>query len=217
MVRQTPDDLLIHARRVMKPFVERLAEEPEVQAVCILSSSADSQRNTTCFDHQSDFDVSVVVDVPMAVSEWRPHAWETYEILADRIPRWMPNFLFHVPVPWGAMEINVHQLVFQYERDPRTRWDGQKSDTYSRKCELVHDRQGQFERLIRDKACASRAALRFERERLTNRLTWDIPEMPRRQAERLGAAAGHHVLNVAIDELIDCLYVRQDEFVPNTK
>lgn len=88
----------------------------------------------------------------MAASEWRPSKTDTYRLIADRVPAWMPNFLFHVPVPWGSMEINVHQLIFQYESDPRTVWDSETCDTYLNKCELVFDRDGRFQQLIQQHA-----------------------------------------------------------------
>src|SRR2546430_5889564 len=124
----TPDenDLLTHARQVMEPFLSALAAKPGVQAVYVLSSSARNAAQPTLYDEESDFDVSLVLDVPMAVSEWRPQRCDSYRLLANRIPKWVPNFLFCIPVPWGRMEVNVHQLILQYEADPRTVWDGEQ-------------------------------------------------------------------------------------------
>src|SRR2546430_1835415 len=184
MSEPTGRELREHARAVMAPFVEALAERPGVQAVCVLSSSARCPGNPTHFDEGSDFDVAAVLDVPMAVSEWRPRKADTYRLLAARLPIWLPNFLFHVPVPWGRMEVNVHQLVFQYEHDPRTTWDGEKCDTYLNKRETVLDRDGLFRQLIEQKAQAAQTQLSQEHARLANRLTWDVRELPLRQARR---------------------------------
>lgn len=76
------------------------------------------------------------------------HRCDSYRLLANRIPKWVPNFLFCIPVPWGRMEVNVHQLIFQYEADPRTVWDGEQCDTYLNKREVIHDQDGLFAILI---------------------------------------------------------------------
>ena len=215
----TPDenDVLIHARGVMEPFLSALAAKPGVQAVYILSSSARNAAQPTLFDQESDFDVSLVLDVPMAVSEWRPQRCDSYRLLANRIPKWVPNFLFCVPVPWGRMEVNVHQLIFQYEADPRTVWDGEQCDTYLNKREVIHDQDGLFAILIERKVMAARTQLAIEHARLANRITWDVREMPLRQARRLGPPTGHYILNVAIEEVVDCIYMLHGQFVPNKK
>lgn len=211
------NELLTEARRVMQPFLDTLASKPHVQAIYILSSSARCASNPTRFDKESDFDVSLVLDIPMATSEWRPSKTDTYRLIADRIPDWVPNFLFYVPVPWGAMEVNIHQLIFQYESDPRTVWDGQKCDTYLTKREVVVDRDRLFAQLIEQKANAGQAQLSIDHSRLANRITWDIREMPLRQARRLGTESGHYILNIAIDEVVDCVYAARGQFVPNKK
>jgi hypothetical protein len=217
MSSREPNPTLVQARAIMQPFLDTLAAKPDVQAVLVLSSSANTPSNPTTFDEESDFDVSLVLDVPMAASEWRPQRSDTYRLLGDRIPGWVPNFLFSVPVPWGRMEVNVHQMIFQYEADTRTAWDGQKCDAYLNKREVIVDHEGCFEQLIEQKAGRGRAQLVTECIRLANRITWDISEMPLRQARRLGPASGHHVLNTAIEETIDCVYAANGLFIPNRK
>ncbi|MBP2322642.1 hypothetical protein JOF56_003027 [Kibdelosporangium banguiense] len=212
-----PNQTLTQARAVMQPFLDALAAKPDVQAVLVLSSSACTSANPTHFDEESDFDISLVLDIPMAASEWRPRRSDTYQLLADRIPDWVPNFLFHVPVPWGRMEVNVHQMIYQYEADPRTVWNGDKCDAYLNKREVIADREGRFQQLVDEKARRSLSQLADEHVRLANRLTWDITTMPFRQARRLGSSSGHHILNVAIDEVIDCVYAMSGLLIPNRK
>lgn len=212
-----PNAVLERAREAMAPLLDDWISKPEVQALYVLSSSADCPSNPTRFDHESDFDVAVVLDLPMQATEWRPHLADTCLLLGDRIPQWLPRFLFHVQVPWGQMEVNVHQLIYQYECDPRTSWPGEKCDTYLCKSEVLHDRDGSFQQLIHHKAQAARTQLDLERERLANRITWDIREMSLRQARRLGPEAGHYLLNLAVDEVIDCVYATAGQFIPNRK
>src|SRR2546421_3302440 len=206
MCDQNRVEALGEARRVMQPFLDKLAGKPNVQAIYILSSNARTPENPTHFDEESDFDMALVLDVPMDASEWRPWRAATYKIIADRMPGWLPNFMFIVPVPWGTMEVNVHQLVLQYESDSRTIWDGEKCDTYLTKGEKVVDRDGLFEQLIQSKARVGRSQLIIDQTHLANRITWDITELPTRQARRLGPASGHFILNCAIEEVVDCIY-----------
>jgi hypothetical protein len=201
----------------MEQFLSALGTKPDVQAVYILSSSAVTPTNSSRFDQESDFDVALVLDIPMDSSEWRPQEAETYRLLADRIPSWVPNFLFHVPMPWGQMEVNIHQLIFQYECDPRTVWPGDKCDVYLNKSEKLVDRGDRFAQLVERKVEAGHKQLARERDRLANRITWDIREMPLRQARRLGPEAGHYLLNMALDEVIDCVYAAAGQFTPNQK
>lgn len=217
MSEAAPNQTLKQARATMQPFLDALAAKPDVQAVLVLSSSADTPANPTDFDEESDFDISLVLDIPVAASEWRPRRTDTYQLLGDRIPDWVPNFLFYVPVPWGRMEVNVHQMIYQYEADARTVWNGDKCDAYLNKREVIVDHEGRFARLIDEKAGRSLSQLADEHVRLANRLTWDITTMPFRQARRLGPPSGHHILNVAIDEVIDCVYAMNGLLIPNRK
>ncbi|MDJ0346293.1 hypothetical protein QMK19_36135 [Streptomyces sp. H10-C2] len=205
------------ARLAMQPLLDEFMSRSQTQAIYVLSSSASSPGNLTVFDEESDFDVSLVLDIPMDQSQWRSHPEDTYRILADRIPTWVPPFLFYVPVPWGRMEVNIHQLILPYEDDPRTIWRGEKCDVYLNKSEQLMDRGGAFGRLIRRKVERGHFALVREQQRLANRVTWDVREMPLRQGRRLGPEAGHHVLNAALEEVIDCIYVTANQFVPNRK
>jgi hypothetical protein len=204
------------ALNVMTPFLQRLMAKRECIGVGLLSSTAEVPSRACQFSQQSDFDVSVLIDVPMKGEEWCPDAHETYELLQDRLPAWLPNFLFYVEVPWGQMEVNVHQLVYPYELDDRTVWDDDKSDAYAHKLQLIYDPAGHFRHLVDRKASARRGKDR-EIARLANRLTWDVSYGPLKQAARHGSLTGHYMLNVAIEELLDLLYVRDSLPVPNKK
>lgn len=209
--------VLTAARQAMSPLVEDIAGRSEVQAVYVLSSSAVTDANSTRFDEESDFDVAIVLDIPIQTTQWRPRPADTYRLVADRIPNWVPPFLFYASVPWGQMEVNIHQLIYQYETDPRTCWNGEKCDTYVNEGEMVMDQGGAFQELIHAKVHQGNEALAVERRRLANRITWDVCEMPLRQARRLGPEAGHHLLNTAVEEVIDCLYTTHGRFVPSRK
>jgi hypothetical protein len=201
----------------MQPLLDELCARPGVQAVFLLSSTSTGGSRDVAFDTSSDFDIALVLDVPMAAQEWRPEPADSHALLQDRLPAWLPKFLFHVPTPWGAMEVNVHQLVHQYEMDPRTAWDDGKCEVYESKCDVLIDHDGAFTAVAAAKCARARALFPARRRFLANRLTWDVRIMPLRQARRLGPAAGHHLLNQAVDEAIDLVYLTHDEFVPHQK
>jgi hypothetical protein len=211
------DEAQALARAAMQPLVNAFAAKPEVQAICLLSSVARCERNLTRFTAASDVDLAIVLDLPMAACEWRPDRAATYRLLADRVPAWVPAFLFYLPMPWGRMEVNIHQQVYQYEADERTVWDGEKCDTYLNKREILFDRDGQWERLIEAKSQRGLRRLAAEHQRLQNRITWDVREMPLRQAQRLGPVSGHYILSKALDEVIDAIFAGAGLFIPNKK
>ncbi|WP_181785319.1 hypothetical protein [Streptomyces phytophilus] len=210
-------ELRAQARRCASNLIAELGKNPEVQALYVLSSSADTSENVTVFGEDSDFDLSVVLDVPLRSDEWRPKPEQTYDLLADRLPAWVPEFSFYLPVPWGRMEVNVHQLVYQYEADVRTVWNSDKCDAYSNKGEPLLDRAGRFGDLIALKTREQQHLQQQERLHLLNRITWDSREIALKQARRVGPSSGHVVLSMALDEVIDWIYITCGRLVPNRK
>ncbi|MFE7409559.1 hypothetical protein [Streptomyces laurentii] len=190
---------------------------PEVQALYVLSSSAVAPRNVTRFSTDSDFDVAVILDVPVKEAEWRLRPADTYALVRDRLPAWIPEFSFHLPVPWGRMEVNVHQLLFSYEADPRTTWNSDKCDAYGNKGEPLLDHGNSFGALIAHKTREQLERLENETHRLHNRITWDVREIPLRMARRVGVPTGHFVLSGALDEVVNWMYARSGRLLPNMK
>jgi hypothetical protein len=204
------------ARSTLEPFLRQLVAKQETLAVCLLSNAA-ATRDRLPFDEHSDFDVGLVIDVPIDPAEWRPLPFETYRLVEDRIPAWVPNFSFHVPVPWGHMEVNVNQLLYQYEADPRTIWGDGKCEAYGSTAEFLFDRDHRFERLIEEKADTQAATRRRRLTRLANRLDWDIRVLPRRQAARGEIEGAHLIVNEAIEELLELLFLSSGRFIPSLK
>jgi hypothetical protein len=215
-VRKTDDTKLDTAWRVMRPFLDRLAAKPETEAVLVLSSAA-SAGDRLPFDEQSDFDVALVIDVPVDPVEWRPDAWQTYRLLAARMPTWLPNFAFHVPVPWGRLEVNVHQLIYAYEADARTAWDDGKCEAYAQTGRILFDRRDRVATLVARKAAEQAAGRPARVTRLANRLTWDVATLPRRQAVRGEICAAHLIVAHAVDELLELCFLLAGRFVPAPK
>jgi hypothetical protein len=200
----------------MEPFLARLAAKPETQAVVALSSATEAT-NRLPFDTHSDFDVGLVLDVPVTAGEWRAQPWVTSQLVRDRLPGWLPNFSFHVPVPWGRLEVNVNQLIYDYEADERTEWEDAKCEAYAETGQIFFDRDGRFARLVRRKAAERLAGGPGRMLRMANRLEWDIGVLPRRQADRGELATAHYMVGRALDELIEACFTLAGRFVPNQK
>jgi hypothetical protein len=215
---KTSDSLtpLDRARDAAEPFVARLASKPEVEGIVFLSSAARSGDRAT-FDLQSDLDMTVFVRIGMTSADWRSDVREVRRNLADRIPRWMPDFSFYIPVPTGPVEVNLHQRIFDYEADERTVWDEAMREAHAYTAEIVYDRHGEVARLIADKTARDQTADRDRIIRLASRLSWDIRILPQRQLERGDAAAAHLMLNQAVDEIIELLHVLGGRYLPHRK
>ena len=115
-------ELITEAREVLGPFIARLVRQQHVEGVALLSSLATTGQRVT-FDELSDIDLTVWVRAGMEPHEWRPDPRVSRRLLVDRLPPWLGNFSFHVPLRWGMVEVNLHQRVIEYDADPRTAWD----------------------------------------------------------------------------------------------
>lgn len=216
MPHMTMRPALDEAWQRMDPFLERLAAKPETEAVVVLSNAAGA-RDRLPFDEHSDFDVGLVLSIPLSRDEWRPEPAETYRLVADRLPAWLPNFSFRVPVTWGRLEVNVNQLIYEYEADVRTTWDDAKCEAYAGTGRVLFDRSGRFQDVIRRKADECRRTHPRRLARLANRLAWDIELLPQRQAERGELLAAHHIVTRAVDEFIEACFLLAGRFLPNPK
>jgi hypothetical protein len=210
-------DLLSMAQDSIAPFIDRVCGQPETVSVAVLSS-ASGLGPIRMFDNDSDFDVSVMITIPgWRRSYWRPTQHESIQALQAEVPDWLPSFSFNVSVPWGDLEINVHQLVLEYELDPRTRWSAEKCDVYCHKCSVRYDPRGLLGQLIRDKAMHAKGRFPAERIRLANRLTWDMRKLPTVTSRRSGPEYGHYLVNNAIEELVELIFVVNERFLAARK
>ena len=189
---------------------------PETQAVLLLSG-AGGRAARSQFDQWSDFDVALVIDIPLGEDEWRSEPAETYALLTDRVPPWLPNFSFAVPTSWGTLEVNVNQLILQYEADPRTSWDESKCEAYSADPLVIVDHGGQFRSVIERKCRARRAHHRKRLVTLAARLEWDADTVPRQQEARGDLAGAHLSVTTALQEFIELGFVAAGLFLPNKK
>ncbi|TMM29713.1 MAG: DUF4037 domain-containing protein [Actinobacteria bacterium] len=216
MTASRATELIAEAREVLGPLLARLAGRQDVEGIAVLSSMAATGQRVT-FDELSDIDLTVWVRAGMRFHEWRPDPRATRRLLADRLPTWLGNFSFHVPMRWGMVEVNLHQRVIEYDADPRTVWDDAMREAHAYTAQVVYDRHGRVGRLIKAKTRMSGSERSDRLIRLASRLEWDIRRAPERMVLRGDIAAGHYVLAAAVDEIIELLYVLGSRFVPHRK
>jgi hypothetical protein len=144
-------------------------------------------------------------------------AWRARRLAAERLPGWLINFSFHVPVPWGRVEINAHQRIVEHDEDPATPWDDGLREALAYTSHILHDRTGRVRRLIEARTRLSADEQIRRLARLASRLDWDIRRIPERMAGRGDFTAGHHVLNAAVDELVEVAYLLAGRFLPSRK
>lgn len=201
---------------MLDPFIERLRSKREVEGIVVLSSAARTGERHS-FDRESDIDMAVFISVPLAPDEWRATSKEAATRLGDRIPAWLPNFSFVLPMPWGPVELNVHQQIYECEADPRTVWKESKREAYAYTREIVYDRRGRLAALIEERARYDEDEQRRRMARLANRLHWDLRRLPERQARRGDVVGAHHVVNVAFEEVVESVFLLVRRFLPHPK
>ena len=215
----TPDrtlQLIAETHTTLAPFIKRLASKPEVEGIVVLSGLARNGERIT-FDERSDIDLTMWIDTDMAFDEWSPDPRVTRRTLAHRLPGWLTNFTFQIPLSWGRVEVNAHQRLYAYDRDDRTRWDDAMREAHACTAEVVFDRSGHIRQLIDDKAVLSTDERDSRLLRLAARLYWDIDRVPMTMAERGDPAGGHHVLTAAFEQIIEVLYLLGHRCLPARK
>jgi hypothetical protein len=188
-----------------------------VDGVAVVSSAAlASDRDQ--FDAQSDVDLVVWLRLGLEGDGWWcASARAVRDRLQDRAPAWLPDFTFFVPVPWGRLELDVHQRVLEYDDHPRTVWEEGLREALARGPDLVFDRAGRVGRMIAERTGYDERERRRRLARLAVRLDWDAVVTPEREAGRGDVAGAHYLVNGAIDELVEILFVAARQHLPGRK
>lgn len=215
-VRSDPAKLIAEARQILDPFIARLARQPQVEGVVLLSSMAVTGQRVT-FDEMSDIDLTVWLRCGMRADQWRPAPRATRRLVVDRAPQWLGNFSFDLPMRWGMVEVNVHQRLIEYDLDTRTIWDDAMREAHAYTAEILHDPNSNVARLLNMRTSMSEAERLDRLIRLANRLEWDIRRAPERMFHRGDVAAAHGILGAAVDEMIELLYALAGRFMPHRK
>jgi hypothetical protein len=153
-----PTARAIALREVMAPLIERLADRPETAGVCVLGSFALSGIRPAA-DKFSDFDIALFLklDVPADILSLPVIPFQ--RAVQPYLPQWLPNFKFLYPGadPLGEsdalpLQINIHQLVYDYEVQDSIVWTADRREAFSRTCDVVYDLDRKIASLIEAKS-----------------------------------------------------------------
>ncbi len=212
----TPEVDLHELNQLVGDYAERLTAKAEVTAVVVTSSAAKACTRRE-FDSVSDIDFGLYLSLDYDPAQWRADPAEYLIGIQQQLPDWLPDFSFYVPVSRGTVEFNVHQSVIEYELDPRTRWTESRLEAYGAGVDVYCDKRQLLQRLIDQRVPLTTAEADHRILNLTARLEWDVELVPASQSQRRAFGAAHAVLNQAMDELVELVYLLHGRRVPAAK
>jgi hypothetical protein len=137
------------------------------------------------------------------------------------LPTWLPNFKFRTPdaerrLP-TAFDIDVHQMVIQYELKNRVPWPIEKLEAFRETAEVIFDRQGLVRDLIAQKISQGLSWLKGCAVRTLASVPVRIGVDVDRCVGRGQIEEANLVITLAILDLLSAVYSLNDRFPPNPK
>lgn len=205
------------------PLVKHLMAQSETAGLCVLGSFALSGIRPHA-DIYSDFDLALFISLqlPAELLELAPLTFQ--RAVQPYLPNWLPNFKFVYPGldPLGeanapALQINIHQLVLEYEEHPSRVWPADRREAFAHTCDVVYDPRGRIALLRASKAVPPPVELA---RRINDNIAL-IPVTIEHSVDKcaLRGAAGDAVLAVAevCDYLLDLVYALNGMDLPHRK
>lgn len=187
-------------RERVKQFTERLKECPEVEVIVYLGGLANTEYKDFV-DQYSDIDIGIFLNTDR-----------------ENLPDWLQPFSFYIPVNDGneerMMEVNLHQQILEEERND---WADTKKEAYAYASEVVFDRNGQIENLIKEKTKLTEEYKKKYLSHLLSRINWNVKINPLRAIERGLILNGEELLNQGIENMMDLLFVYNGKYPPHVK
>lgn len=204
-------------RETIMPFVERISQRPEVIGIMLIGGVADTGYRRFLDEH-SDIDFTIILDVPE--SEEAADIKRFCHAHQHLMPSWCPEFSFYLPIPalgHKPMEVNVHELLYQYERRDDVPWSESKREAYAYTSEIVYDPTGLIRRLIDDKTKLPDEERRERLITLAGQMEWSSYINPTRQVHRGYPMNGHDLLNLSLELLVESIYLYNRRHRPHKK
>ena len=188
-------------RERIKQFTERLKECPEVEGIVYLGGLANTNYKDF-IDKFSDIDIGIFLNIDK-----------------DNLPDWLQPFSFYIPVTEEdeerMMEVNLHQQILSVEK--QNEWADTKKEAYAYASEVVFDRNGQIEDMIKDKTKLTEEYKKRYLSHLLSRINWNVKINPLRAIERGLLINGEELLNQGIENMLDLLFVYNGKYPPHAK
>ena len=189
-------------RKRMDKLVQQLKEKPEVEGIVYLSGLANTEYKDF-IDEYSDIDIGIFLNVDR-----------------EHLPNWLPPFSFYIVITDEdgidkTMEVNFHQKI--YDEEKKIQWHDYKKEFYKYACEIVFDRNGRIEKLIKEKTVFTDEYRKLLLSHLLSRIYWMVEINPLNAVKRGLIYNAEDLLNQGLNYVTDLLFVYDRKFPPAAK
>ena len=206
---------------LLKTFANVLVLIGKVTGIIILGGIAKNGSRQFA-DSSSDLDIAIVLSIPHLPQFLLELPFPLFSTgVQPYLPDWLPNFKFRVPKTEiqddSVIDIDVHQLILEYERQSHIVWDIGKIEAYAANSRIYFDQSGSVQSLIDNKLAAHRHILQdLPITTLASapvRLTTDVERCIKRNL----FSSAHEIMNAALEDILMSVYAVNGEFAPNRK
>ncbi len=189
-------------RKRMDELIQKLKEKTEVEGIVYLSGLANTEYKNF-IDEYSDIDIGIFLNVDR-----------------EHLPNWLPPFSFYIVITDQdgvdkTMEVNFHQKIYTEEKN--SEWHDYKKEFYKYACEIVFDRNGKIEKLIKEKTVFTEEYRKLLISHLLSRIYWMVEINPLNAVKRGLIFNGEDLLNQGLNYVTDLLFVYDRKFPPAAK
>lgn len=189
-------------RKRIDKFVQQLKEKPEIEGIVYLSGLANTEYKDF-IDEFSDIDIGIFLNVDR-----------------EHLPNWLPPFSFYIVITDHngndkIMEVNLHQKI--YEEEKNSQWHDYKKEFYKYASEIVFDRHGKIEKLIKEKTVFTEAYRKLLLSHLLSRIYWTVEVNSLNATKRGLIFNAEDLLNQGLNHMTDLLFVYDKKFPPAAK
>ncbi|MBK8296874.1 MAG: hypothetical protein IPK91_06270 [Saprospiraceae bacterium] len=177
-------------------FITRLSKKPEVLGIVLLGGLGMKQH----FDKFSDVDISVFVIKPL-----------------NKIPNWLPGFEFEFEILNSRnkyLSFNIHQQDFILEKS--STWNAVKVEAYMNGI-VAFDKQNKITNLIKHKIKQFKKQASKRLIEIFAMLPASIEFHPLKQCHRGLISNAHFILNNAISDIVELIYLVNGSIFPHPK
>lgn len=189
-------------RERIRNFTKKLMQCPEIEGIVYLGGLANTEYKDF-LDEFSDIDLGIFINCDR-----------------DNIPEWLQPFSFYIPVKDDKqnermVEVNLHQQILNEEEE--NEWSDTKREAYSYASEIVFDRNGRIEELIKEKTKMTLEHKKAYLAHLFSRIHWNVKINPTRAIERGFELNAEELLNQGVENMLELIFVYNDRYPPHPK
>lgn len=189
-------------RKRVERYIEELKKKEEVEGIVLLSGLANTEYKDF-IDEFSDIDIGIFLNVDR-----------------EHLPDWLQPFSFYIVVTDQngddkVMEVNLHQKI--YNEEVNSNWSDHKKEFYKYASEVVFDRNGKIEKLIKEKTVFTKEYRKLLVSHLLSRIYWNVIVNPINAIKRGYLYNGEDLLNQGLSCVLDLIFVYNNKIPPAAK